>query len=802
MAARIRSLRNGILATAVDEASRDDLVIGDVVTVQALDAASTYNWAITFAPEGSTATFSGSTSAASPGTFTVDLEGPYLVRLIVDAGDPTENIQYVRLRALTEFGQLTLVAAGERRDTTGTIPVDVDTEGWANEQNANIQTLKNFIKPLVSSGRLLYVDANDGTVNYADYSTIQEAITAAATAGASSSEQWIVAVRPGRYIEDITFEPWVHVIGWPGNPDGTTSEAVVIEGVQTVATSASADRILIGNLHIENNADTTTATVTKSGAGTLRLFGVRVESNGTNAAQGAALELAGGDLDARESTFQHTAAGGASRVAFFQSGANTTSRFEDSRLVGPSGINTNPSSALVVGVEATFVNTRIISTHASGVGALSMAADLTIERSTIETTSGTGISINPSATVYAGPVGLTVRYTSVADDITFDTTNLAGTSTLNLGAVEYQTLNLPGGAVTSQNALAQSKTHYYDDTITALGVNNVQDAIDALAGVAVISPLTYNKNIPEVPNDSVSYRGWAPIAGELIAVRVRMMTVNTSGNYTLAVFNEATGNTCLSAATFDMNTLVAGTVQPVTLTGVGSDLLFSALDAWRITLTSDDPAFNGSDIYVELVFNTAGGGGPVVEDWATTLLVGNISGGTNPELTAGDVMVFGSSPAAPVSAANTGRLRYNQGTTSFQASVDGGAWANLGGGSAPNDNEQFEVTIFPANTINTLWFAPYNCEVVAVKVYGQTTPTTAGVYTLAVEDIDGSNNLLNAATFDLTSLTAATLTSLTLTGTAANLLLSTGTRVRFQFVSDNGDLVASGLYAQIIYRSQ
>jgi len=140
MAARIRSLRNGL--NPIDEASRDDLVLADVVTVTALDAATTYSWTIAFAPEGSTATFSGSPSAVSPGTFTVDIEGPYLIRLTIDAGETTEDTQYVRLRALTSTLGLTLVSAGERRDGTGIIPVDVDTEGWANEQNNNLLALE------------------------------------------------------------------------------------------------------------------------------------------------------------------------------------------------------------------------------------------------------------------------------------------------------------------------------------------------------------------------------------------------------------------------------------------------------------------------------------------------------------------------------------------------------------------------------------------------------------------------------------------------------------------------------------
>ena len=143
MAASIRSLRNGI--TPVDDASRDDLVAGDVVTVSALVPATSYAWVLSFVPDGSAAAFSGSPTAVSPGTFTVDLPGPYLVRLTTDLSLPTESTQYVRLRALTTSLGLRLIAAGERRDATGVIPVDASPEGWANDQNFNLQTLESAI---------------------------------------------------------------------------------------------------------------------------------------------------------------------------------------------------------------------------------------------------------------------------------------------------------------------------------------------------------------------------------------------------------------------------------------------------------------------------------------------------------------------------------------------------------------------------------------------------------------------------------------------------------------------------------
>ena len=148
MSASIRSLRNGLLP--IDDASRDDLVVGDVVSLSALVPATTYSWVLSFVPAGSTAVFSGSSTAVSPGSFTVDLPGPYLVRLTTDAALITESTQYVRLRALTTTLGLRLVAAGERRDGTGIIPVDASPEGWANDQNFNLQTVESAIAAAAS----------------------------------------------------------------------------------------------------------------------------------------------------------------------------------------------------------------------------------------------------------------------------------------------------------------------------------------------------------------------------------------------------------------------------------------------------------------------------------------------------------------------------------------------------------------------------------------------------------------------------------------------------------------------------
>lgn len=129
--------------------SRQDLEVGDVVTVTSTNLGTSYLWTLAYVPEGSTASFSGSTVSQSPGTFTVDVEGSYLIRLqFIDGTGTTE--QFVRLRALTSYGQLRLVAAGE---TPGAIPIPVDITavGWADDQNYNLNRLLSLTRPAITS---------------------------------------------------------------------------------------------------------------------------------------------------------------------------------------------------------------------------------------------------------------------------------------------------------------------------------------------------------------------------------------------------------------------------------------------------------------------------------------------------------------------------------------------------------------------------------------------------------------------------------------------------------------------------
>ena len=314
----IASIKSTVVSLPdVTGTSRNDLVIGSVVNLSSVNMGNSYAWSIAYVPEGSSVQTSDLTNpvAHTPGSFTVDVDGSYLVRLqltcpkitvttstipvgasvtingvvltgvagartsgsnnfsvdgatiashtaeisaaindvangftaITTASDASPDVvwnplaslltvtvvaggpftigtlvteQFVRLRALTAFGELKLVAAGERYDTVS-VPVDITPAGWADEQNFNLNTLLGYAKTTESSGRLLFVDPVNG-----DYQTIQAAITYAVSQTPTINTPWTIAIRPGRYSEPLILAPYVNLIAWPGTD---SSDIVVVD---------------------------------------------------------------------------------------------------------------------------------------------------------------------------------------------------------------------------------------------------------------------------------------------------------------------------------------------------------------------------------------------------------------------------------------------------------------------------------------------------------------------------------------------------------------------------------------------
>jgi hypothetical protein len=532
--ALIQSLVNGL--NPVVGASRNDLRAGDVVTLSDVGGpANSYAWSIAFKPEDrdrnpSTAVLIGGIFGPGPVSFTVDHEGPYLIRLVVDAGLPTQDEQYVRLRYDTFFGNLSLVAAGERRDGSGIVPVDVSAEGWANDQNYNLGQLLWLIQHSAASGRIIYVDANRGKDNlhaqndpavaegFADFSSITAAILAAntnaefnGTIPPSATQPMIIAVRPGLYIEDVTFTPYVHIIGWPSTGGGIGEHPDFDRSVTVRCANTGAPPTLtmtanmpnageyayIANMVIENVGATTNALVRKIGLGDVYFTNVELEQRGGAApSQGAGISVERGRAflhDCRvvqEDTFSGTS------VAFrVQSSAAQTAQLvaSDSMFIGPS-IGTVDSNQVGANT-AFFARTKFeqVGNDPTSFAIRTWSEDLVLEDCDVAVDSGgvvtQGVEVNADAAGTPGDLSLTLRRTKLGDDatgapgflgITIDDTGVTGTSYLRMGSSEYGAITQVG--VVTRQALTIGTSLFYNNTASGLLSENVQDAIDEIAG--------------------------------------------------------------------------------------------------------------------------------------------------------------------------------------------------------------------------------------------------------------------------------------------------------------------------------
>jgi hypothetical protein len=585
--ASIRSQVNSL--SPISGGSRDDLKAGDVVTLESVNVHTTYAWTMAFKPAGSTATFSGSPVAATPGSFTVDKEGPYLIRLTADLGLGTESTQFVRLRYLTVFGELKLVAAGEGYGGSIPVPVDIGATGWSDQQNYNHQMVLGLLARISTSGRMLYVDSNEGThmtsgrvvvqttltagdlvsingvvltgnagprtsgandfnanlnttpalatniaaaINdplngfassvsasasgnvvtltpisgrivalsasttpaggitvgqgYADYTLVQEAINAAEAAGAGVNTPYLIMVRPGLYTENLNFKPFVHVFGADGNPSGTSSQrAVVLRGSHTVTTTVNSDLVVLGRLTLENITSGTATTVTKNGLGTVNLYRCDVEQQGLGAAQGPAFRLNRGVASLDYCTVAAHSSLADDRSAITQPGGNASTLYVRGCVVrGPTGLTLN--SGLGASILAEVYDSRIVASGATGVGIISDNESLLLEYTNVSTASGIPLQVHPGAALTPNPIGATLRWSYLDGPISFDTTNIGGATTLQVGSSEYTGFTLPGGTPSVMAATTKATSLFYDPTLSGMTAQNVQDAIDEAYAAAIL----------------------------------------------------------------------------------------------------------------------------------------------------------------------------------------------------------------------------------------------------------------------------------------------------------------------------
>ena len=466
--------------------SSDDIWVNDTVACHSASTgttpSTTYAWSIAYQPDGSTASFSGDVTTDHPGDFLVTHGGPYLVRLVLDAGLPTENEQFIRLRVKVTLDSesLLLVAAGEQYGGAATpIPVDIDPIGWTNEQNNNLLALLELIKPSYAAGNVVYVDANGG----GDYSTIQAAINYAVGEGPTAVAPWIVLVRPATYDESLIFRPHVHVYGWPGSDrmwSPSNGNLVRIRNTNAsgsvLATTASTQRISIANLHFLQQHTDTFPALNVQGAGGLSAYRCLFDVQGVAAVQGPGLLSEGGGFtELIECSLRLNTAAGNGRASVI---ANSSLVTLDQCLVqGPSGAILSGANSVL-----TLRDTQMVLSGDFGVQIEEVGqADLFYTQIEGATES---IVVNDAGTGGGDPATVTARWSRLDAGVRFRTLNITSNTTFTLGSTEHGAITFPDGAPTFFAATTPSDSILYDPNLAPtapdITATNVQDALDQI----------------------------------------------------------------------------------------------------------------------------------------------------------------------------------------------------------------------------------------------------------------------------------------------------------------------------------
>ena len=493
--------------------SRDDLRSGYQVVLHSFHEATTYSWTLAFASDSPGSTVPGTPFDGTPSAtallapegstsrdakFNVDYEGTYLVRLVVDAGLPTEDTQFIRCRLLTFFGALKLVAAGERRDENGVIPVDATPEGWANDQNANLQRISILLRRLSTSGRVLYVDANRGRNNAAvqddydnvvaipgpevarmeetgiklramghgDFSSINDAIAYAAAAAArgepapSKTNPYFIHIRPGFYEEDLNLTSFVHLVGDVGAQDnqfgpllpvGPQVKSVIVRtanagGVGTHTynpqLAGSVAECFLFNLHLENTDNTANAVLDQKG-GLLALTHCVVHQQGDAVNQGPAIQVVTADpghapvlylTDSRVNTLATTA----DRSGIYLDAPESLVLLDHSSV--------DAEFCVAVTANPTLYEARVVIGRNSILNGLTpfegYPSYLRVAYSDIKGLGAIGLIISPPGGVGVKPGNVVVEldHAVVAGQVQFNTANAVGTTSIYQSSVSHGAL--------------------------------------------------------------------------------------------------------------------------------------------------------------------------------------------------------------------------------------------------------------------------------------------------------------------------------------------------------------------------
>jgi len=291
-----------------------------------------------------------------------------------------------------------------------------------------------------------------------------------------------------------------------------------------ISTPTNADQVIIKGVLFENKKVTTNAVVRKTGMGRAYVLDSRIVQMSNDPADGPCLAVDNGEFFGEDLYLQNlNSEPTAETFQVNPSPPNTANaNFENCRMVGASvgTINANLASNVRVNFLRCAMQSASVSPMAHGVITNGLQTFFNYSEGFVSNGTPDFIQANPTSVGVAGG-GLTVGiyYSRLGplnpplgarQGVSFDTTNIAGDVIFENGASEYSAVTLVGPNPLIQRATTNARSLFYDNTLSGLVAENVQDAIDEIAS-AVVNPTLDSAydggRIIDVDADAVELRG-------------------------------------------------------------------------------------------------------------------------------------------------------------------------------------------------------------------------------------------------------------------------------------------------------